>query len=81
MRKNSEVLQQQSQQCLSLLAHLHQSGLEWNSSREVADRLDISVYLARLRLLNLQAQGQVNSSTLNGESSGRGKTRYWKRLC
>lgn len=81
MRKNSEALQQQRIQCLSLLAHLHQRGQGWISTREVADRMDISVYLARQQLLDLQKSGHIESSSRSGETGGRGKVRYWKLLC
>lgn len=81
MRKSREALQQQRRECLSLLAHLHQRGQEWVSTREIADRMDISVYLARLQLLDLQNSGDVKSSTRSGQTGGRGKVRYWKRLC
>ncbi|NIF33016.1 hypothetical protein F3J29_12835 [Enterobacter sp. Cy-643] len=77
MRKDSVILHQQTQQCLTLLALLHHTGQEWVSTREVADKLDISVYRARLRLLELQEKGRVDS---NRESGIKGKALYWKRI-
>ena len=75
MSKDSEKMQQ-TRQCLSLLSRLHHNGQEWVSTREVADRLDTSVYLARLRLLALQSDGRVNSCC-----GGRGKALLCKLSC
>lgn len=71
-----KVIQKQLNECLILLSSLNAQ--QWISTREVADRLDISVYLARLRLLALANVGAVESQTRSGFQRGRGRTRYWR---
>ncbi|NDJ59242.1 Rrf2 family transcriptional regulator [Enterobacteriaceae bacterium 4M9] len=80
MRKDSKMKQQQVTQCLVFLERQSKSGQLWVSTREVADRLNISVYLARQRLLALQEAGAVDSQTQSGCDGGRGQTRYWRCL-
>lgn len=78
MRKDSEIKQRQVTQCLAFLKRQDRDGNPWVSTREVANRLDISVYLARLRLLDLQDAGVVDCQTLSGDEGGRGRVRYWR---